>query len=81
MGGWSASAGGAAQPASDPLQSPWAGVSWGQGWADDLHGQGRPQECSVDLRVWSDTYAVLDLEAQPRATAFGSRRHAATHWA
>eukprot|EP00969_Alexandrium_andersonii_P218994 9672484-Alexandrium_andersonii.AAC.1 len=66
MGGWSAYAGGAAQPARGPLWDPWAGPSWGQGWADSSHGQGRPQEYGIDLRVWSDTHAALDLEAQPQ---------------
>eukprot|EP00969_Alexandrium_andersonii_P032350 1412706-Alexandrium_andersonii.AAC.1 len=33
VGGWSAWAGGAAQRAPDPRQDPWAGPSWGQGWA------------------------------------------------
>eukprot|EP00969_Alexandrium_andersonii_P014886 650264-Alexandrium_andersonii.AAC.1 len=66
MGGWSAWAGGATQQATDPLQDPWAGASWGQGWANSTLAQGRPQEYSVDLRIWSDAYAVLDLEAQPQ---------------
>eukprot|EP00969_Alexandrium_andersonii_P083127 3667700-Alexandrium_andersonii.AAC.1 len=66
MGGWSAPVGGAAQSASGPLQGPWAGASWGQGRADYSHPQGRPREDSVVLRVWLDTYAVLDLEAQPQ---------------
>eukprot|EP00969_Alexandrium_andersonii_P182673 8071869-Alexandrium_andersonii.AAC.1 len=66
MGGWSAWAGGATQRAPDPFQDPWTGAGWGQGWAGPTHGQGRARECSVDLRVWSDTYAVLDLEAQPQ---------------
>eukprot|EP00969_Alexandrium_andersonii_P122746 5426084-Alexandrium_andersonii.AAC.1 len=66
MGGWSAYAGGATQPVPGPLQDPWAGASWGQGWADSSYGQGRPQEYSADLRAWSDTYAALDLEAQPQ---------------
>eukprot|EP00969_Alexandrium_andersonii_P341741 15104999-Alexandrium_andersonii.AAC.1 len=50
----------------DPLQDPWAGSSWGQGWATSTPVHGRPQEYSVDLRMWSDTFAVLDLEAQPQ---------------
>eukprot|EP00969_Alexandrium_andersonii_P343891 15199346-Alexandrium_andersonii.AAC.1 len=53
-GGWSVPTGGAAQQASDPLPDPWAWASWGQGRADPTHGQGRPQECSVDLRAWPD---------------------------
>eukprot|EP00969_Alexandrium_andersonii_P082105 3619733-Alexandrium_andersonii.AAC.1 len=65
MGGWSASAGGGAQQ-PDPLQDPWAGASWGQGWAYSTPVQGRPQEYSADLRMWSDAYVVLDLEAQPQ---------------
>ena len=27
---------------------------------------GKLQEYSVDMRMWSDTYALLDLEAQPQ---------------
>eukprot|EP00969_Alexandrium_andersonii_P188079 8310791-Alexandrium_andersonii.AAC.1 len=65
MGGGPAFACGAAQQ-PDPLHDPWAGASWGQGWAGSISVPGRPQEYSVDLRMWSDTYAVLDLEAQPQ---------------
>eukprot|EP00969_Alexandrium_andersonii_P123302 5448915-Alexandrium_andersonii.AAC.1 len=64
MGGGPAFAGGAAQQ-PDPLLDPWAGASWGQVWANPTPVQSRPQEYSVDLRMRSGTYAVLDLEAQP----------------
>eukprot|EP00969_Alexandrium_andersonii_P136854 6054897-Alexandrium_andersonii.AAC.1 len=56
-GGWPAFAGSATQQMPDPLQDPWAGSSRGQGWATSTPVQGRPQEYSVDLRTWSDTYA------------------------
>eukprot|EP00969_Alexandrium_andersonii_P097958 4324440-Alexandrium_andersonii.AAC.1 len=56
-GGRSAWAGGATQQTPGPLQDPWAGASWGQGCADSFPVQGRPRECSVDLRMWSGTYA------------------------
>eukprot|EP00969_Alexandrium_andersonii_P093489 4128675-Alexandrium_andersonii.AAC.1 len=37
-----------------PCRIPGRGPAGGQGRADSTHGQGRPQECSVDLRVWPD---------------------------
>eukprot|EP00969_Alexandrium_andersonii_P245769 10861411-Alexandrium_andersonii.AAC.1 len=58
--------GGFTLQASDPLPDLWAGASWGQGWADSTHGQGRPQEDSVDLHAWSDSCSAVDLEAQPQ---------------
>eukprot|EP00969_Alexandrium_andersonii_P105883 4671477-Alexandrium_andersonii.AAC.1 len=75
MGGWSAFAGGAAQQQA-PLQDPWAGASWGQGWAYSPPVQGRPLECGVDLRMWSDSYAVLGLKAQPRGYRFWKSKSA-----
>eukprot|EP00969_Alexandrium_andersonii_P063322 2788104-Alexandrium_andersonii.AAC.1 len=57
--GWPASAGGAA-PSPDPAWGscdPWAGASLGQDWASSPQAQGRPNEYSVDLRMWSDSYS------------------------
>eukprot|EP00969_Alexandrium_andersonii_P259497 11474690-Alexandrium_andersonii.AAC.1 len=79
MGGWSAWAGGATQQTPDPLQDPWAGASWGQGWADSSSVQGRPREYSVDVRMWSDARSCTSRPS-PRATASGSPRRAVTCW-
>eukprot|EP00969_Alexandrium_andersonii_P348501 15410056-Alexandrium_andersonii.AAC.1 len=65
MSGQSVPAGGAARSARGPPDA-WAGARWGHGWAEQSFGQGRPQECSVDLRARSDAYSALDLEAQPQ---------------
>eukprot|EP00969_Alexandrium_andersonii_P239260 10562034-Alexandrium_andersonii.AAC.1 len=59
----------AAHGPSDLLPDAWAGAGRGCGWADPSFDQGRPQECSVDLHVCSDTYSALDLEAQPQGGA------------
>eukprot|EP00969_Alexandrium_andersonii_P065084 2865325-Alexandrium_andersonii.AAC.1 len=53
-GGQSVPTGGFPPQASGHLPDPWAGASWGQGWADSCYGRGRKQEYNVDLRMWSD---------------------------